>query len=250
MHTSSKMLCQMPCPPTVGDPHVPFDTPGSLKPDETNHRKSYAAVKSSEAAWPKSVPLGLDPAVWPPLASMVDPPSRQYAMAKDPVPSDPPPTANKRRCQPWTRRHRKRKISTDNQPTLPPIKSDTDLTAVLSSIANDIQKQSLITLCEIHEQSIATVQKEIVLDLNNALCTTIAHLCAKICDKFSFTDTSRKNCVQIPTPNSTHPNTVHQHRRTFSYYQNTSHKAAKCAITQMKRILMKITVLRMKMVLR
>ena len=138
---------------------VPLDTPGFQKPDETTHQKSYVAVTSSKAARPKAGPLGLDPAAWPPLASMVHPPSRQFTMAKDPVPPDPLPPTNCS-CRPWTRRHQIRKKSTGDQPTLSPIKKDTNLTAVLSSIVHDIQKQSLITLSEIYKQSIATVQNE------------------------------------------------------------------------------------------
>eukprot|EP00592_Proboscia_alata_P012040 CAMPEP_0194394010 /NCGR_PEP_ID=MMETSP0174-20130528/123616_1 /TAXON_ID=216777 /ORGANISM="Proboscia alata, Strain PI-D3" /LENGTH=165 /DNA_ID=CAMNT_0039189759 /DNA_START=756 /DNA_END=1250 /DNA_ORIENTATION=- len=45
----STALNQMPCPPTAGEPPVPFDTP-SPSPDETKKRKSYAAATFSEAA--------------------------------------------------------------------------------------------------------------------------------------------------------------------------------------------------------
>eukprot|EP00593_Proboscia_inermis_P015358 CAMPEP_0171323228 /NCGR_PEP_ID=MMETSP0816-20121228/115445_1 /TAXON_ID=420281 /ORGANISM="Proboscia inermis, Strain CCAP1064/1" /LENGTH=259 /DNA_ID=CAMNT_0011821887 /DNA_START=413 /DNA_END=1192 /DNA_ORIENTATION=- len=112
-------------------------------------------------------------------------------MAKDPVPPDRPPPIKKRRRRPRTRRHRKQ--SRNNQPTTSsPIKSNTDLTAVLSSIINDIQKQSLITLCGIYKESIATVQNEIFLDLQNVLRHAISRLGTKLRAEFSNSKPKQK----------------------------------------------------------
>ena len=124
-------------------------------------------------------------------------------MVKNPVPPDRPPPTKKHRRWPRTRRHRKRKITTGNNHSLPTIKSDTDLTAVLSSITNDIQKQSLTTLCFIYEESIATVQNEIFLDLQNVLRHTILHLGTKLRAEFANAKPKQKvfykNSYRPPT---------------------------------------------------
>eukprot|EP00592_Proboscia_alata_P012659 CAMPEP_0194393422 /NCGR_PEP_ID=MMETSP0174-20130528/123288_1 /TAXON_ID=216777 /ORGANISM="Proboscia alata, Strain PI-D3" /LENGTH=456 /DNA_ID=CAMNT_0039189103 /DNA_START=595 /DNA_END=1962 /DNA_ORIENTATION=- len=121
----------------------------------------------------------------------IDEEPRQFTMAKDPVPPDRPPPIKKRRRRPRTRRHRKQ--SRNNQPTTnSPIKSNTDLTAVLSSIINDIQKQSLITLCGIYKESIATVQNEIFLDLQNVLRHAISRLGTKLRAEFSNSKPKQK----------------------------------------------------------
>jgi len=170
----------MTCPHTVGDPPVPFDTPGIFNPDETTpQRKSYAAALLTEAARPKSGPLGLNNAAWPPLASMADPPPKQFVLAKDRVPPDRPKPKNKRRRRPRTRRHRKRQTH-DNLPNKSSIKSETDLIAVLSSFVQQIQAQSLVELQELFAARIKSIQNEIIANLKNALRSAIKKLRTKL----------------------------------------------------------------------
>jgi len=169
----------MPCPTTVRNLPLPRDTPGP-SPDETGKRKSYAAALLSEAARPISGPLGQFNAAWPPLASMAtDPPPKQFVLAKDPVPPDRPKLKNKRRRRPRTRRHRK--PPRDNQHTTDsPLKSETDLIAVLSSLVSDIQTQSLVELNEIFATRIKNLKNEIITNLKNALRFAIKKLRTKL----------------------------------------------------------------------
>eukprot|EP00592_Proboscia_alata_P029652 CAMPEP_0194443274 /NCGR_PEP_ID=MMETSP0176-20130528/126610_1 /TAXON_ID=216777 /ORGANISM="Proboscia alata, Strain PI-D3" /LENGTH=508 /DNA_ID=CAMNT_0039269499 /DNA_START=30 /DNA_END=1554 /DNA_ORIENTATION=- len=161
------------------EPTTSGDTPGP-SPDETGKRKSYAAALLSEAARPTSGPLGQHDAAWPPLASMAtDPPPKQFVLAKDPVPPDRPKLKNKRRRRPRTRRHRK--PPRDNQHTTDsPLKSETNLIAVLSSLVSDIQTQSLVELNEIFATRIKNLKNEIITNLKNALRFAIKKLRTKL----------------------------------------------------------------------
>mmetsp|Transcript_54047 Transcript_54047/g.65019 ORF Transcript_54047/g.65019 Transcript_54047/m.65019 type:complete len:365 (+) Transcript_54047:104-1198(+) len=180
----STALNQMPCPTTVRNLPLPRDTPGP-SPDETSQRKSYAAALLTEAARPKSGPLGLNNAAWPPLASMADPPPKQFVLAKDRVPPDRPKPKNKRRRRPRTRRHRK--PPRDNQHTTDsPLKSETNLIAVLSSLVSDIQTQSLVELNEIFATRIKNLKNEIITNLKNALRFAIKKLRAKLRAEITF----------------------------------------------------------------